>query len=163
LTNGLILQKWWAISIKTFLHFTDKKNRKIAIVKSEELPVVFFFIAENLPLISFCFYLGISKIQSVYPKSISMKRNAQSTFYFSAYPLKALQDEASAKPSQTLSQTQSPYLKAILSGKTRTLSRVRVFPMINPYRKNMLPVIPDENKLIKDIELVEKEWFNNYE
>ena len=88
-----------------------------------------------------------------------MKRNARSTPYFSAYPLKALQDEASAKSSQT----ESPYLKLVLSGKTKTLSRVRVFPMVNPYRKNMLPVIPDENKLIKDIELVEKEWFNNYE
>jgi hypothetical protein len=51
-----------------------------------------------------------------------MKRNAQSTLYFSAYPLKALQDEASAKSAET----QSPYLKAILSGKTRSLSRVRV-------------------------------------
>ena len=88
-----------------------------------------------------------------------MKSNAQSTFYFSAYPLKALRKEASAKPSST----QSPYLKAILSGKTRTLSRVRVFPMVNPYRRSSVPVIPEASKLPKDIELTEKEWFNNYE
>jgi hypothetical protein len=88
-----------------------------------------------------------------------MKSNVQSTLYFSAYPLKALRDKASAKPSST----QSPYLKAILSGKTRTLSRVRVFPMVNPYRRSSVPVIPDASKLPKDIELTEKEWFNNYE
>jgi hypothetical protein len=52
-----------------------------------------------------------------------MKSNDHPSFYFSAYPLKALTNEASAKPSSN----QSPYLKAILSGKTRTLSRVRVF------------------------------------
>ena len=88
-----------------------------------------------------------------------MKRNAQSTLYFSAYPLKALQDEASAKSPET----QSPYLKAILSGKTRSSSRVRVSPMINPYKKSALPAIAQESKLTKDIELTQKEWFNNYE
>jgi hypothetical protein len=88
-----------------------------------------------------------------------MKRDANSTLYFSAYPLKALTNGASAKSSTD----QSPYLKAILSGKTRTLSRVRVFPMINPYRKSSIPVIPEASKLPKDIELTEKEWFNNYE
>jgi hypothetical protein len=88
-----------------------------------------------------------------------MKSNDHPSFYFSAYPLKALTNEASAKPSSN----QSPYLKAILSGKTRTLSRVRVFPMINPYRKSSIPVILETSKLPKDIELTEKEWFNNYE
>jgi hypothetical protein len=88
-----------------------------------------------------------------------MKSNAQSTLYFSAYPLKALNEEPSVKPSQG----QSPYLKAILSGKTRTLSRTRVFPMVNPYRKMVAPLAIDTSKLPKDIELTEKEWFNNYE
>jgi hypothetical protein len=87
-----------------------------------------------------------------------MKSNAQSTFYFSAYPLKNLHEKTSAKPSSD----QSPYLKAILSGKTRSLSRVRVFPMINPYRQSSVPIVP-ENKLPKDTELNQKEWFNNYE
>ena len=88
-----------------------------------------------------------------------MKSNDHPSFYFSAYPLKAVTNEASAKPSSN----QSPYLKAILSGKTRTLSRVRVFPMINPYRKSSIPVIPETSKLPKDIEQTEKDWFNNYE
>jgi len=87
-----------------------------------------------------------------------MKSNARHSLYFSAYPLKALNQEVSA-PSV---QNQSPYLKAILSSKTRTLSRVRVFPMINPYRPTFKPV-GKESKLPNDVELTEKEWFNNYE
>ncbi len=97
-----------------------------------------------------------------------MKSNAEPSIYFSAYPLKAISPEPTA-PAST--DERSPYLKAILSGKTRILSRVRVFPMINPYRKisEKLQQNPSdrlkavENKLPTDIELTEKEWFNNYE
>ncbi|HSU28108.1 MAG TPA: hypothetical protein VLJ68_06990 [Chitinophagaceae bacterium] len=98
-----------------------------------------------------------------------MKSNAEPSIYFSAYPLKAISPETTA-PAKT--DERSPYLRSILSGKTRTLSRVRVFPMINPYRKpsgrdmqknpsDRLKAV--ENKLPTDIELTEKEWFNNYE
>ena len=44
-----------------------------------------------------------------------MKSNSQSSFYFSPHLLKAVKGDLSAKPS-----VQSPYLKAVLSGKTRT-------------------------------------------
>jgi len=88
-----------------------------------------------------------------------MKSNSQPSLYFSAYPLKALNQETSAKPSNS----HSPFLKAILSGKTRTMSRVRVLPMVNPYRQTTAPGTTKESKLPKDIELTEKEWFNNYE
>jgi len=90
-----------------------------------------------------------------------MKSNAKPSLYFSAYPLKALNKEASAKPSSS----QSPYLKAILSGKTRklTLSRVRVFPMADLYPKVTSKSAPKAGQLPKDTDLAEKEWFNNYE
>lgn len=88
-----------------------------------------------------------------------MKSNVNSTPYFSAYPLKALTGQSSEIPASN----HSPYLKAILSGKTRTLSRVRVLPMINPYRKSSVPVIAETSELPNDIELSQKEWFNNYE
>ena len=88
-----------------------------------------------------------------------MKSGDQPSLYFSAYPLKALNQGASAKPSEG----KSPYLKAILSGKTRTISRVRVFPMINPYRQSALAKTKTTEQLPKDIALTEKEWFNNYE
>ena len=89
-----------------------------------------------------------------------MKSNIHSSPYFSAYPLKALNQEPSAKPSNK----QSPFLKAILSGKTRTISRIRVLPLANPYKqKTTTPVRIKDSKLPKDIELTEKEWFNNYE
>ncbi len=88
-----------------------------------------------------------------------MKSGDQPSLYFSAYPLKALNQESSVKPSEG----QSPYLKAILSGKTRTMSRVRVFPMINPYRLSATIKTKTTEQLPTDIALTEKEWFNNYE
>lgn len=86
-----------------------------------------------------------------------MKSNASPSLYFSAYPLKAVQ--TAAEQQGTIS---SPYLKAILCGKTRTLSRVRVMPMINPYKEVKQPLRLNSN-LPNDIELTEKEWYNNYE
>lgn len=85
-----------------------------------------------------------------------MKSNKQSSLYFSAYPLKAIKESSSE---------QSPFLKAILSGKTRTLSRIRVSPMLNPYKVPSKPVSakPEKLKVNKDIEPTGNEWFNNYE
>ena len=87
-----------------------------------------------------------------------MKSNARQSIYFSAYPLKAIKQEVSKNP-----DGQSPYLKAILSGKTRTLSRVRVMPMANPYAKTPAKFIPKPGDLPKDIELTDKDWFKSYE
>ena len=86
-----------------------------------------------------------------------MKSNVSPSLYFSAYPLKAVQTASEQAGTVT-----SPYLKAILCGKTKTLSRVRVMPMINPYRETKVPVTREIN-LPNDIELTEKEWYNNYE
>jgi len=88
-----------------------------------------------------------------------MKNNVSPTRFFSAYPLKEFVEKSTEVPASN----HSPYLKAILSGKTRTLSRVRVFPMINPYKKSSTPVIVKTNDLPNDVESSEKEWFNNYE
>jgi hypothetical protein len=59
-----------------------------------------------------------------------MKNSVKSSFYFSAYPLKVLDQHLSEKPIPD----QSP-LRAVLTGTTRSINRVRVFPMINPYRE----------------------------
>jgi hypothetical protein len=87
-----------------------------------------------------------------------MKSSAKPTLYFSAYPLKAIKDPSSANK-----EPGSPYLKALLSGKTKNGNRARVLPMINPYTKQSRPAPVDSNKLPKDIELTEKGWFKNYE
>lgn len=88
-----------------------------------------------------------------------MKSIARPSFYFSAYPLKAI------KSLTTDNQPGSPYLKAILSAKTKTgdQPKARVFPMINPYPRQYKPAPLKSDKLPKDIELTEKSWFNNYE
>ena len=44
-----------------------------------------------------------------------MKSNNQPSFYFSPHSLKALKQEPTAQPS-----SQSPYLRAVLSGKNRS-------------------------------------------
>ena len=88
-----------------------------------------------------------------------MKSDSQPSLYFSAYPLKAI--------NQRPSSGQSPYIKAILSGKTRILSRVKISPMpnpyTNPYKASPKPAAPEKEKMPKDIELTEKDWFKNYE
>ena len=86
-----------------------------------------------------------------------MKSTVKSSFYFSAYPLKVIKESSAGK------EQGSPYLKSLLSGKMKASNRGRVFPMINPYNNQFRPAPPDADKLPKDIELTEKEWFNNYE
>jgi hypothetical protein len=96
-----------------------------------------------------------------------MKGIATPTIYFSAYSLK----NAEQKPSSSNEPSKSsPYLRALLAGRSRTSSKVRVFPMINPYReKDARPVMPHPaiirqlNHVPADIELTEKKWFHNYE
>jgi hypothetical protein len=88
-----------------------------------------------------------------------MKNNiVKSSFYFSAYPLKAITGAASPAKEQG-----SPYLRAVLKGKPKLVKQGKVLPMINPYDKQFRPAPFDDDKLPKDIELVQKNWFNNYE
>jgi hypothetical protein len=56
-----------------------------------------------------------------------MKNNV----YFSAYPLKALNQDLLEKPANE----QAPF-RAMLNSKTKSMSRIRVSPMINPYRQS---------------------------
>jgi hypothetical protein len=86
-----------------------------------------------------------------------MKSTAQSTLYFSAYPLKAITASASS------SDNESPYLKAVLAGnKTTRASRIRVYPMANPYPKiSAMPL--HRIAPVKEVESGDKEWFNHYE
>jgi hypothetical protein len=86
-----------------------------------------------------------------------MKSTAKSSLYFSAYPLKAIKE-----PSPSTG-TGSPYLRSVLAGtgNIKTSSRVRVFPMANPYKQPISvtkPVNP-----AKDVEASGDEWFNHYE
>lgn len=97
-----------------------------------------------------------------------MKGTAKPTpVFFAAYPLKAIEKAVGTNPSNEASQ--SPYLKAILSPKTKTANRARVFPMINPYKdpyqeKSLpVPVSKVPSRVPEDIELIEKRWFHNYE
>jgi hypothetical protein len=81
-----------------------------------------------------------------------MKKNINSALYFSAYPLKAIKGS---------SPEQSSFLKFYLSGHTRKLSRIRVSPMLNPYKESRKTV---KNMAVeKNIEPTGTDWFNHYE
>jgi len=85
-----------------------------------------------------------------------MKSNAKSPLYFSAYPLKAIRESspASSSPGQT------PYLRSVLSGKTKS-SRVRVFPMADPYAPKKELAKP--MKPPRQVEGSGDAWYHNYE
>lgn len=86
-----------------------------------------------------------------------MKSNVKSRLYFSAYPLKAIkQPSASTEPGMS-----SPYLRLVLAGKSKASSRVRIFPMANPYRKEKTGFKPV--KPAKNVEPRGTDWFNHYE
>ena len=86
-----------------------------------------------------------------------MKSNAKSPLYFSAYPLKAI----SEPPSPTATNGQTPYLRAILAGKSKASSRVRVFPMADPYPKKSN--LPKRIRLKKQVDPNGEGWYNHYE
>ena len=96
-------------------------------------------------------------LQSVYPKSPLMKNNLKPSFYYSAYPLKALEQAA-----DSVQGPQATHLKALLSNKTKTKNSIRISGMINPY-KSKFAILNRRIRKSKDIEPDGKDWFRNYE
>lgn len=90
-----------------------------------------------------------------------MRSVAKQSPYFSAYPLKVL-EEAATKAGD---QHQSPYLKAVSSGATQTPTRIRISPMVNPYpdRYKSVKSLPLRPTSSKGKEPEGREWFNHYE
>lgn len=81
----------------------------------------------------------------------------KSTFYFSAYPLKALNlSEAEEKSYLHIYSKQDKKIKLSVNSK--------VFPMVNPYPEAKIeePVVIN-NKPTDQIEERESDWFGNYE
>ena len=78
-----------------------------------------------------------------------MNVNAKpASIYFSAYPLKAV-EKAAESASEIVPP--SPFLRAVLSGKTKAIARIRVFPMINPYQeKHARPVANAQSSMDVD-------------
>ncbi|MET0635827.1 MAG: hypothetical protein ABWZ25_07345 [Chitinophagaceae bacterium] len=53
----------------------------------------------------------------------------QPVSFFAAYPLKAIPEQSASKRKPNL----TPYLQALLEGQSRSASKARVFPMVDPY------------------------------
>ena len=103
-------------------------------------------------------YLSDVKTAFVYHKSTHMKNNMKPSFYYSPYPLKAIERAvAEAKNGEP-----SPRLKALLGDDSKPRTRIRVHPMTNPY-KSVLNVLRPRTRKAKDIEPDGKDWFHHYE
>jgi hypothetical protein len=74
-----------------------------------------------------------------------MKSNSQSPLYFLGNPLKVVNQESPA----TAVENQSPYLKAILSGTTKSLTAENDLPVANPDRAAALRYIKESSLLKK--------------
>ena len=92
-------------------------------------------------------------------KPFTMKTPGQPNFYFSAYPLKALNQQEPEKKS---------YLHIITkpNGKKKYAESLKVLPMVNPYNQN------DETRLLQNVikqthpdrvEERDSDWFASYE
>lgn len=86
-----------------------------------------------------------------------MKNAAYPSLFFLANPLKAVQAEPAAAVDDNY---QTPYLRSILSAKS---APSRVYSLRSIREKFVSSVRPFISTLPKDVELSEKNWFNNYE
>ncbi|MBL7721539.1 MAG: hypothetical protein JNK98_06045 [Chitinophagaceae bacterium] len=86
-----------------------------------------------------------------------MKNAAYPSLFFLANPLKAVQDEPAASADDNY---QTPYLRSILSAKS---APSRVYSLRSIRDKFASSVRPLVSTLPTDVELSEKNWFNNYE
>ncbi len=85
-----------------------------------------------------------------------MKNNMKPSFFYSAYPLKTIEQAALAQGEK------SPHLKALLSPTTKPVNRIRVYPMVNPYKSKDKASTPRPGRA-NNVEPEGKDWFNNYE
>ena len=88
-----------------------------------------------------------------------MKAVAKQTSYISAYPLKVLEQSAAAAPESP----NSGHLKALLNRKPTPAMRIRVAPMIQPYK---LPTVSLPLRLTAPAQQQEplgNDWFKHYE
>jgi hypothetical protein len=85
-----------------------------------------------------------------------MKNNTKPSFYYSAYPLKTIEQAALEQGEK------SPHLKALLSSNTKPANRIRIYPMTNPYKSKNKVSTPRPG-MAKNVEPDGKDWFHNYE
>lgn len=87
-----------------------------------------------------------------------MKNNIKPSFYYSAYPLKAIEKAVT----EAKNSDPSPRLKALLSNESKAQSRIRIHPMVNAY-KSVIKALSPRLKKAKDVEPEGRDWFINYE
>src|SRR4026208_758516 len=94
----------------------------------------------------------------ILPNPPTMKNLVQPSFYFSAYPLKVLNQQETEKKS---------YLHIITKpkGKKKYAESLKVLPMVNPYTEKDEVRLQNVNKQSQpdNIEERDSDWFASYE
>jgi hypothetical protein len=88
-----------------------------------------------------------------------MKNPAQPNFYFSAYPLKVLNQQEPEKKSYLHIYSKS-------RGKKKYAEGLKILPMVNPYtQKDEAKLLQDLNKQTRpdNVEERDSDWFASYE
>jgi hypothetical protein len=81
---------------------------------------------------------------------------APDKFYFSAYPLKSVPADSTEVSSQ--------HSTLHVSSKLKATGRLRVFPMVNPYKKRIQPTPRiKHSKSHEDLDSNSNGWYGNYE
>ena len=88
-----------------------------------------------------------------------MKNNMKPSFYYSAYPLKAIEQAVVAAKNGN----PSPKLKAILTSQSMPPKTPIRMHSINGSYKNMLKALRPRTRKPKDIDSDREDWFRNYE
>lgn len=85
------------------------------------------------------------------------------TSYISAYPLKTLEQARAAATEPANRDKESAYLKGLLAGQAKSMSRIRISPMSNPYKAPVNDLTSRMANPSEGINSGKKDWFNHYE
>jgi hypothetical protein len=85
------------------------------------------------------------------------------TSYISAYPLKTLEQAQAAAAEPSNRNEGSAYLKGLLADRAKSVSRIRISPMSNPYKAPVIETVSRTAVPSEDINSGKKDWFNHYE
>lgn len=84
------------------------------------------------------------------------------TSYISAYPLKTLEQARAEATEPANRNEESAYLKELLTGKAKSMSRIRISPMSNPYKAPVNDAVSRTAIPSEGLNSGNKSWFNQY-
>ncbi len=84
------------------------------------------------------------------------------TSYISAYPLKTLEQARAEATEPANRDEESAYLKELLDSKAKSMSRIRISPMSNPYKAPVNDPVSRMAIPSEGLNSGKKGWFNQF-